>query len=92
MELEIFKGGDYVVEVRKKSGESFGSLLRRFNKRVQQSGILFRARNLRFFQRKKSKRKIREDAKRKKEIREKIEELRKLGKYEEFQQKMRKKF
>ena len=39
-----------MVEVKKKDNESFDSLLRRFNRKIQQSGVLIRARKIRFFQ------------------------------------------
>ena len=74
------KGVTLVVEVKKKDGESFESLLRRFNRKIQQSGVLVRARKTRFFEPAKSKRLIREDARRRAGIKEKREELKKSGK------------
>jgi len=44
------------VEVRRKEKEPVGSLLRRFTRRVQQSGILLNARRGRFFVKTKTKR------------------------------------
>jgi hypothetical protein len=38
------KAGDNVVEFKRKKGESFESFLRRFNKKLQQSGKLYLAR------------------------------------------------
>ena len=73
-----------VVEVRKKDGESPESLLRRFTKKVQASGVLIRAKRGRFYTRKKSKMHQREDAQRRTLIRDKKEFLRKIGKLEEF--------
>jgi len=72
----------YVVEVKKRKGESTEALLRRFHKRVQRSGILARARRLRFFERPKSKRRRQEEATRRAEIQKEKERLRKLGKIE----------
>ncbi len=69
-----------MVEVKKKDGESFESLLRRFNRRIQQSGVLVRARKTRFFEAPKSKRLQREDAQRRSVIKAKREELKKMGK------------
>ncbi|MCK4799530.1 30S ribosomal protein S21, partial [Candidatus Parcubacteria bacterium] len=37
-----------MIEVKKKDNESIGSLLRRFSKKVQQSGLLLQARSSRF--------------------------------------------
>lgn len=73
-----------MVEVRKKDGESNESLLRRFTKKVQASGVLIRAKRGRFFVSPKSKLEVREDASRRKMISEKKEFLRKIGKLEEF--------
>ncbi|MFC1662648.1 30S ribosomal protein S21 [Patescibacteria group bacterium] len=72
-----------MVEVRKKEGESGESLIRRFNKRVQQSGVLIQAKRGRFFETPKNKRQMREDAQRRSEIKEQKELLRKMGKLEE---------
>jgi len=69
-----------LVEVKKKDGESFESLLRRFNRRIQQSGVLVRARKIRFFEPPKSKRLVREDARRRAQIKRRREELKKSGK------------
>lgn len=72
-----------VIEVEKKDGESNDSLIRRFTRKVQQSGILIHSKKSRFREQKPNKRKIREDALRRVEIREKNEYLRKIGKLEE---------
>lgn len=72
-----------LVEVRRKEGESVESLVRRFTKRVQQSGVLLRAKRGRFYAPPKTKREIREDAIRRKGIRERKDYLRKIGKLEE---------
>ena len=69
-----------MVEVKKKDGESFESLLRRFNRRIQQSGVLVRARKIRFYEPPKSKRLVREDARRRAQIKKRRDELKKAGK------------
>ena len=69
-----------MVEVKKKEGESFEALLRRFNRKIQQSGVLIRARKIRFFDPGRSKNLLREAALRLLSNREKREELKKLGK------------
>jgi len=51
-----------MVEVKRKDNESFESLLRRFNRKIQQSGVLIRARRIRFFVPTKSRNLLREDA------------------------------
>ena len=73
-----------VVEVRKKDGESVESLLRRFSKRVQQSGVLIRAKKGRFYSAPKTKREQREDALRRRVMNERREYLRRIGKLDEF--------
>jgi ribosomal protein S21 len=69
-----------MVEVKRKDNESFESLLRRFNRKIQQSGVLVRARKIRFFAPTRSRNLLREDAVRRAGNREKREELKKLGK------------
>ena len=70
-----------MVEVKKKDNESFESLLRRFNRKIQQSGVLIRARRTRFFEPNRSRNLLREDAARRAVNREKREELKKMGKF-----------
>jgi len=74
------RGELFLVEVKRKDNESFESLLRRFNRKIQQSGVLIRARRIRFFAPAKSRNLLREDAARRAINREKREELKKLGK------------
>lgn len=71
------------IEVRRKTGETTRSLLRRFTRRIQQSGVLIRARKSRFLERKKSKNERRTSALRRKKIIQEKEKLRKLGLLEE---------
>ena len=75
-----------MVEVKVKDGESYENLLRRFTRKVQQSGVLNRATKLRFHQAPKSKMILRQSALKRAELREKREELKKLGKigYQSF--------
>ncbi len=69
-----------MVEVKRKDNESFENLLRRFNRKVQQSGVLIRARKTRFFEPGKSRNLIRSAAQRRGEMKAVREELKKLGK------------
>ncbi len=78
-----------MVEVKKRDNESSESLVRRFTKRVQQSGVLIRAKKRRFYEPSPNKREQRDDALRRKGIREQREILRKMGKLEEFDLKKR---
>ena len=68
-----------LVEVKKKDNESFDSLLRRFNRKIQQSGVLVRARKTRFFEPTKSRNLQRTNAIRRSELREIREELKRTG-------------
>lgn len=71
------------VEVKRTGNETTANLVRRFQKRVQQSGILKRARSLRYASRKQSflaKKKI---ALKKIDFRKDLEEKRKSGKMEQ---------
>lgn len=69
-----------MVEVKRKENESFDSLLRRFNRKIQQSGVLVRARKTRFFEPEKSRNLQRSIAIRRSELREIREEQKRTGK------------
>jgi small subunit ribosomal protein S21 len=69
-----------LVEVKRKENESFDNLLRRFNRKIQQSGVLVRARKTRFFAPEKSRNLQRSTAQRRAEMREVREEMKRLGK------------
>lgn len=69
-----------MVEVKKKDNESLDSLLRRFNRKIQQSGVLIRARRTRFFEPPKSRNLQKVAARRRSVIKAQKEELRKQGK------------
>lgn len=68
-----------LVEVKRKESESFDSLLRRFNRKIQQSGVLIRARKTRFFEPVKSRNLQRTNAIRRGELRELREEMKRTG-------------
>ncbi len=72
-----------MIEVKKKDNESIGSLLRRFSKKVQQSGLLLQARSSRFKDKNLSRTERRKTALRRNEITTEKEKLRKFGKLEE---------
>lgn len=73
-----------MVEVHKRNNESSESLIRRFSRKVQASGVLLQAKKIQYYQRKKSRLKVREDAKRKAELLAERERLIKLGLLEEY--------
>ncbi len=73
-----------MVEVRKRDNESTDSLLRRFSRKVQQSGVLLQAKKIRFYMRKKGRRKMREDAIRRTQLQAERDRLIKLGEIDEF--------
>ncbi|MBI2475297.1 30S ribosomal protein S21 [Candidatus Uhrbacteria bacterium] len=72
-----------MVDVKRKKGESFESLLRRFSRRLQQSGKQLEVRKLRYRASKPNKNKQRESALRRIEIREKREYLARIGQLKE---------
>ncbi|MFH0951221.1 MAG: hypothetical protein V1765_01985 [bacterium] len=72
-----------MVQFKRKKGESFESFLRRFNKRLQQSGKLMQARRGRYHQRDKNERQIQTSALIGLELRKKKEYLRRIGKLDE---------
>lgn len=69
-----------MAEVRRKKGESFESFMRRFSKKVQQSGRLLQVRKIRFHSKKKNKTAARAAASRRAEITAKRDYLKKIGK------------
>ena len=68
------------LEVKKQERETAQSLVRRFGKRVQQSGLLIRARKTRFRKRPKSHLAKKRAALRREELRTEYQKLKKLGK------------
>lgn len=78
-----------MIEVKKRENESSESLVRRFTKRVQQSGVLIRAKKRRFYETPKNKRAVREGALRRAIIQDQRELLRRQGKLEEYDLKKR---
>ncbi len=68
-----------MIEVKRKEGESFDSLLRRFTRKIQQSGILVRARKIRYHARIKSRNLQKRSAIRRNELRKQREEAKRLG-------------
>ena len=71
-----------MIELKKKEKESTLNLLRRFTKKVRQSGVLMKARKNMFRARPKNKRKIKESALRRNGLRELRAEMTKLGQIE----------
>jgi len=71
------------LEILKQDRETSHSLVRRFQKRVQQSGLLLRARKIRFKERKKSEQMKKRAALRREELKKEYEKLKKLGKIPE---------
>ena len=69
-----------MAEVKRKKSETFESLLRRFHKKLQQSGRLIQSRKIRFYEKDKNKNQLRKDALRRKGITAKRDYLRKIGK------------
>ncbi len=71
------------LEVKKNERETAQSLIRRFTKGMQQSGILIRARKARFKARTKSNQMKKRGALRREELRIEYDKLKKLGQIKE---------
>lgn len=69
-----------MVEVKRRERETTGAMLRRFTRRVQQSGVLLNARKKRFYKGKPTKRVVRDSALRRLGMRKERAKLEKLGK------------
>jgi len=72
-----------MIQVKKKDRETSESLIRRFSRRIQQSGVLMDARKSRFQTSKKTKIKQRQEAMYKVKIRKEIDKLKKIDKFDE---------
>lgn len=72
-----------MIQVKRKEKETAEGMIRRFSRRVQQSGVLKKARKLRFRQEEQSKGKRREEALYKTKIRKEITRLKKFGKFDD---------
>lgn len=81
-----------MVEVKRKSNESIGSLMRRFNRFVQVSGVLVKAKKSQFRAKKKTERKEKMAAIMGMHLSALRKRLEKLGKYDEetFEEEKRK--
>jgi len=77
------------LEIKKQERESSQSLLYRFQKSVQQSGILLRARKIRFREREKSRDMRKRAALRREELKKEYERAKKLGEIKKGKKKRR---
>ena len=69
-----------IIEVRKNPNENNASVLRRFSRRIQESGIIHKVKSDRYNERKESKLKVKKSALKRMARRKEIDVLRKLGK------------
>lgn len=69
-----------VIEVNKNPNENNASILRRFSRRMQESGVIQKVKSGRYNERAESKLKIKKGTLKKLQRRKEIEKLRKLGK------------
>jgi len=72
-----------MIQVIKKDRENSESLIRRFSRRIQQSGVLKQARKTRFKSTKKSKKQQRDEALYKVKIRKEINKLKKMDRFDD---------
>ncbi|PIR93101.1 hypothetical protein COT99_02670 [Candidatus Falkowbacteria bacterium CG10_big_fil_rev_8_21_14_0_10_43_10] len=72
-----------MIEIKRKKGESFDGMYRRFVKRVQQSGKIIEAKENQYFKREKNKNAKKKSALVGLSLRKQKEYLRKIGKLEE---------
>ncbi|MBI3305976.1 hypothetical protein HYZ82_02460 [Candidatus Nomurabacteria bacterium] len=69
-----------VIEIKKNPNENNSSVLRRFSRRMQESGIIRKVKGVRYNVRKESKLKVKKSALKKLARRIEIEHLKKIGK------------
>jgi len=72
-----------MIEEKRKNRESAESLIRRFSRRVRQSGVLMQARKSRFRTKDKTRREMISGALYKEKVRKVVNKLKKMGKFEE---------
>lgn len=72
-----------MIEVKKKDKETSENLIRRFTRRVQQSGVLVNARKSRFRKDKKTRREVRIGAMYRAKVKKVVDNLKKMGKFDE---------
>ncbi len=72
-----------MVEVEKRDKESTEGLIRRFNKTLQQSGVLTKARSQRFRQKEKNKNQLVKEAVYRIMMKKEIDKLKKMDKFDE---------
>ena len=72
-----------MIEVKKKGNERIDVLVRRFNREVQQSGVLVQARRARFRKDEKTRREMRQGAMYKEKVKKVVNRLKKMGKFDE---------
>ena len=70
-----------MIYIKRDEKESDESLIRRFSRKIQQSGVLREVRSGRFLTKKKSKDRLRADALYRNRMRKEIEHLKKMGHY-----------
>ena len=68
------------LEIKKEGRETSQSLVRRFSRRMKQSGILLRARKMRFKGKAKSRQMKKRSALRREELKKEYEKMEKMGK------------
>lgn len=73
-----------MLEVKRKDNESFEGLMRRFSKKLLQSGRIIQVKKIKFYQKPLNKRAVKLRALRREELKRKREYLRKIGKLDEF--------
>ncbi len=72
-----------MTEVKKRKGESFDSLFRRFKQRLQLSGRILQAKKIRFYKEEPNKTEMKRSALRRIELEKYYDELKKMGKLPE---------
>ncbi|MFH0873730.1 MAG: 30S ribosomal protein S21 [Candidatus Komeilibacteria bacterium] len=76
--------------MKRKEGESFESLLRRFTRKTIQSGKILQAKKIRFHQKPKTKRELKESALRREDTKQKRDYLKRIGRLDETLEKKKK--
>ena len=69
-----------IIEIKKNPNENNSSILRRFSRKIQESGIIRKVKGARYNERKESKLKVKKSTLKRMARRREVEHLKKLGK------------
>lgn len=80
MHANLFHMAKAIIEIKKNPNENNSSILRRFSRKIQESGIIRKVKGARYNERKESKLKVKKSTLKRMARRKEVEYLKRLGK------------